>query len=112
MVLQACYRLIIHGQGELEHRNAKMRYKHTDRKEFVQQLARIEHSQACIHQMCPQNSASQPGDEECAVRPEAHHTIGKTENLPEHLSLFIQRHSDNPAIEVCASAIPNFFHNP
>jgi hypothetical protein len=104
----ASYRLIIHGQGELEHRNAKMRYKRTDRKEFVQQLARIERRQARIRRMCPQN---QPGDEGCAARPEAHHTIGKTENLPENLSLFIQKHSGDPAIEVRASAIPDFFRN-
>ena len=78
----------------------------------MQQLARIKRCQAHIHWMCPQNSASQPGDEECAARPEAHHMIGKTENLLEHLSLFIQNHSGDPAIKVCASAIPLSFPIP
>jgi hypothetical protein len=84
-----------------------MRYKRTDRKEFVQQLARIERRQARIRRMCPEKSASQP-DEECVARPEAHHAIGKTENLPESLSLFVQKHLGDPAIEVRASAFLRF----
>ena len=100
--------LIVPHQGELEHRNAKMRYRRTDRKGFVQQLARIERRQARIRRMRPQKSASQPGDEECIARPEAHHAIGKTENLPERLSQFIQKHSGDPAIEVRALAILQF----
>jgi hypothetical protein len=78
-----------------------MRYKRTDRKQFVQQLARIEHRQACIHQIRPQKPPGQ-FDQECAARPEAHHMIGKTENSPEHLGLFVQKHSGDPAVEVCA----------
>jgi hypothetical protein len=85
-----------------------MRYKRTDRKDFVRQLARIERRQARIRRMGPQKSASQPGGEEYAARPEAHHAIGKTENLPECLSLFIQKHSGDPAIEVRALVILQF----
>ena len=86
-----------------------MKYKRTNRKEFVQQLARIERRQARIRQMCPQNSATELGDEERAARPEVHHAIGQSENFPEHLSLFVQKHSGDPAIEVCALVIPDFF---
>jgi hypothetical protein len=85
-----------------------MRYKRTDRKEFVKQLARIERRQARIRRIRPQKPASQSNDEECAARPEAHHTIGKTENFPEHLSFFVQKHSGDPAVEVCALVFLRF----
>jgi hypothetical protein len=98
-----CYWLTVLQQGELEHRTPKMRYKRTDRKQFVKQLARMERREARIHRMRPQEPASQCDDEECAATPEAHHTIGKTENFPEHLGLFIQKHLGDPAIEVRAS---------
>jgi hypothetical protein len=89
-----------------------MRYKRTDRKEFVKQLARIERRQARICRIHPQKLASQSSDEECAARPEVHHTIGKTENFPEHLNFFIQKHSGDPAVEVCALVRScDFFQN-
>jgi hypothetical protein len=89
-----------------------MRYKRTDRKEFVKQLARIERRQARIRQIRPREPASQSNDEECIARPEAHHTIGKTENLPEHLGFFVQKHSGDPAVEVCALVCScDFFQN-
>ena len=93
--------------GKVRTPNPKMRYKRTDRKEFVKQLAQIEHHQAHIRQMHLQRSTNQPSDKECTVRPEHHHTIGKTENFPEHLNLFVQRHSGDPAIEVCVT-VPAF----
>jgi hypothetical protein len=86
-----------------------MRYKRTDRKEFVKQLARIERRQARIRRIRPQKPASQRDDEECAARPEAHYTIGNTENSPEHLGLFVQKHSGDPAVEVCTLKFSNFF---
>ena len=78
-----------------------MRYKRTDRKQFVKQLTRIECRQARIRWIHPQKPASQLDGEECAARPEAHHTIGKTENFTEHLGLFVHKHSGDPAVEVC-----------
>jgi hypothetical protein len=39
-------------------------------------------------------------DEDCAVTPEAHHMIGMMENLSEHLGLFIQKCTGDPAIKV------------
>ena len=88
-------------QGELEHRTPKMRYKCTDRKEFVKQLARIERREARIHRLRPPKSGNQAPDEGCATLPKAHHTIGQTESFPEHIGQFVQRHSGDPAVEVC-----------
>ena len=85
-----------------------MRYKRTDRKQFVKQLAQIERRQARIRRICPQKPANQHDDEECAARPEAHHTIGKTENSSEHLGLFVQKHSGDPAVEVCTPTFLQF----
>jgi hypothetical protein len=78
-----------------------MRYKRTDRKQFVKQLARIERRQARIRRIRPQKPPSQLDGEECAARPESHHTIGKTENFPEHLGLFVHKHLGDPAVKVC-----------
>ena len=83
-----------------------MRYKRMDLKEFVKQLAQIEHRQARIHHICPTRSANPHSDEECPAEPKDHHAIGKTENFPEHLGLFIQRHSGDPAVEVCVGIPP------
>jgi hypothetical protein len=85
-----------------------MRYKRTDHKEFVKQLARIERRQARIRRIRLQQPASPSLDEECSATPEAHHIIGKTENFPEHLSLFVQKHSGDPAVEVCVLVFSQF----
>jgi hypothetical protein len=77
-----------------------MRYKRTDRKEFVKQLTRIERRQARVRRIRPQPYERLPSDEECPTTPEAHHTIGATENFSEHLGLFIQKYAGDPAIEV------------
>ena len=86
-----------------------MRYKHTDRKQFVEQLARIERRQARIRRIHSQKPSSQHGSKEYAIRPEAHHVIGKTENSPEHLGLFVQKHSGDPAIGVHSRHSSKFF---
>jgi hypothetical protein len=54
--------------------------------------------------MCPPKYPSWPGDKECTAMPEVHHRIGKAKDFPEHLSMFIQKHLEDPAIEVCAPA--------
>ena len=99
----SCYPVFNLLQGELEHRTPKMRYKRTDRKQFVKQLAQIERREARIHRLRMHQSGDHPtGEEECTVSPDVHHTIGQTENFPEHAGLFVQRHSGDPAVEVCA----------
>jgi hypothetical protein len=39
-------------------------------------------------------------DESVATIPEAHHCIGKSQNHPEHMPLFLQSHARDPAIKV------------
>jgi hypothetical protein len=57
--------------------------------------------------MRPQKFVDQPKDGECNTTPEAHHTIGRTENFPEDLGPFIQKHSGDPAIDVRPLTIPS-----
>jgi hypothetical protein len=63
-------------------------------------MTRIERRQARVRRIRPQPSECLPSDKDCAVTPEAHHTIGMTENFSEHLGLFIQKYAGDPAIEV------------
>jgi hypothetical protein len=90
-------------QGELEHRCAKANYARTDRREFIKQMAQIERRQARIRRIYTENFPdAEANDDDVALGPESHYNIGKTENLPLHMSPFVQRHSGDPAIEVCA----------
>jgi hypothetical protein len=96
-------------QGELEHRTSKSRYKRTDKKIFVRQLAQIERREARLR--CIRAKLYQGGD----ARAEAvtntlreHHHIGSSRNLYEHIGTFLRKHSGDPAIKVCTQtgAIP------
>ena len=88
-------------QGELGHRTAKARYSRTNRKEFVRQMAQIEHRQAHICRIHARTStnASSP-TEKLPITPDVHHCIGQSQNQPEHIGLFVQNNSGNPAIKV------------
>lgn len=46
----------------------------------------------------PLNTTQQ---QEPATSPEQHHHIGRNENTYEDISNFLQRHANDPAIEVC-----------
>jgi hypothetical protein len=39
-------------------------------------------------------------DEEVVTSPEAHHVIGKSQNLPVHIPQFMQNNRGNPAVKV------------
>ena len=39
-------------------------------------------------------------EEGVAVTPEAHFHIGKSQNFPENIPMFLHKHSDDPAIMV------------
>lgn len=91
-------------KSELEHRTSKSRYLRTCRKRFVKQLTQIERRQARIRRICERlRSASNPPssrDKDVPVLPEFHHDIGRTQNLPVDLGVFVQDHMDDPAVKV------------
>jgi len=91
-------------QGELEHRTSKARYHRTDRKEFVKQITSIERREARIHRIRDKQSPHGAViEEEVATSPEAHFHVGKSQNHPEHIPLFLQRHLGDPAVRVRAT---------
>jgi hypothetical protein len=99
-------------QGELEHRRAKAWYKRTNRKNFIKQMTQIECRQARLKEIEAKISAgSQPSitvdDETISGPPEAHHIIGKTQNIHEGIGHFYQRNRGDPAFKVCA-----YYHYP
>ncbi|OJA16065.1 hypothetical protein AZE42_08302 [Rhizopogon vesiculosus] len=70
-----------------------------DRKEFVKQIASIEWREAHIH--CIRDKQWSPGaaiKEEVATSPKAHFHIGKSQNYPENIPLFLQRHLGDPVV--------------
>ena len=91
-------------QGELEHWVPKSRYICTSRKFFLGQLTKIEHQWACIrciHQKYNSDSGSSPAtSKDVPIVPETHHSIGKTQNLPENIPVFLQNYLNDPAVKV------------
>jgi hypothetical protein len=64
-------------------------------------MAQIERRQARIRRIRAQNFPSkQPEKEMVAIDPDVHHCIGKSQNEPEHIGLFVQKHSGDPAVKV------------
>jgi hypothetical protein len=89
-------------QGELEHRSVKSRYARTSRKGFLRQLAQIERRQARIRRIHEKHQASnRPVNPFNPGSPNEHHNIGKSQNQPENIPLFLRKHSGDPAIAVC-----------
>jgi len=92
---------LITTQGELAHCNLKAKYRQTSKKGYKKQLAQIEHRQAWIH--CIQEKLNPTRIKEIfeqgldgALK---HYHIGKTENHPQHISLFLEAHAGDPATE-------------
>ncbi|KAG2057433.1 hypothetical protein BDR06DRAFT_969243 [Suillus hirtellus] len=87
--------------GELEHRTSKKRYCRTDQKNFVEQITKIEWREAHIlsirDNQLPQGAVIQ--EEEVATSPEAHFHVGKSQNYPENILLFLRRHVGDPAVK-------------
>ncbi|KAF8063262.1 hypothetical protein FPV67DRAFT_1563422 [Lyophyllum atratum] len=110
--------------GELEHRVPKGNYKRTSKKQFQKQLAQIERRQSRLRRIKQKlmNLGSQPAvavsggapaaifgamgspqqDSDSATSTSggnatAHHHIGTSENLPEHVGTFLQVHAGDPA---------------
>jgi hypothetical protein len=64
-------------------------------------MTQIERRQARIRRIRAQNFASKKAEKETvAVAPHLHHCIGKSQNEPEHIGLFVQKHSGDPAVKV------------
>ena len=88
-------------QGELEHRNPKSRYSRTSCKCFITQLTQIEHRQAHVHHICRnQETCGKLKREHAAHHPEAHYVMGKSQNHPEIIPLFLNKNSGDPAVKV------------
>jgi hypothetical protein len=64
-------------------------------------MAQTERRQARIRRIREQNSGKTTViDEKVAINPDVHYAIGQSENLPEHIGLFVQKHQGDPAIKV------------
>jgi len=88
-------------QGELEHHVGKSRFTRTSRKAFIPQLVSIEHHQERIRQIRTKLAALHAYHQDPMLnRPDIHHTIGQSQNLPENIVLFQARNSDDPAVKV------------
>ncbi|KAF8074943.1 hypothetical protein FPV67DRAFT_1408331 [Lyophyllum atratum] len=90
--------------GELEHRTPKARYRRTDRKHYIKGITQIERRQTRIRRIRAKNFPIRkvPSTEDVSLAgpcPEVHHKIGKSENTPEHIGMFIRRNDGDPAIK-------------
>src|SRR5882762_3314981 len=87
-------------QMELEHRTPKARYKRTDKKLFIKQLARIERREARLRRIRARLSQEGRIGETVAKTPHEHHHIGASQNQFEHIGTFLRRNSEDPAVKV------------
>ena len=92
-------------QGELEHRNAKARYKRTNKFFFTKQMAQIERRQKRIRRIRQKISKeggdlSGIGDEVKTNNLDAQHHIGISENLHQDIGLFLREREGDPAVKV------------
>lgn len=64
-------------------------------------MTQIERRQARIRRIYERLGESrETRDEENACTPDVHHHIGKSQNYPEHIGLFLQQHAGDPAVKV------------
>lgn len=64
-------------------------------------MAQIERRQARLRRIRARNYAEgNPEKEAVAISPEVHHSIGKSENHPEHIGSFVQKNLGDPAVKV------------
>ncbi|KAG2056121.1 hypothetical protein BDR06DRAFT_981565 [Suillus hirtellus] len=63
-------------------------------------ITHIEQRQACIHHICNEQAPHcVANEEEVATSPEAHFHIGKSQNYPKNITLFLQRNLGDPAVK-------------
>lgn len=88
-------------KGELEHRTPKARYKRTDKKVFVRQLAQIERREARLRRIRARTDNSvQYQEDPMASTPQQHHHIGISQNHWQHVGTFLQGNAGDPAVLV------------
>jgi hypothetical protein len=69
-------------------------------------MAQIERRQARIRRIRARNFGVKEHEaDKIATSPDVHHHIGKSQNHPEHVSLFVQKNSADPAVQVCFCSI-------
>ncbi|KAG1832562.1 hypothetical protein F4604DRAFT_1945993 [Suillus subluteus] len=85
--------------GELEHRTPKSRYRRTDRRDFIHQLAQIERRQTHLRRIkeWQQKWAPDVKSDETASDPQLHHQIGKSEKVFEEFGHYLRSHVRDPA---------------
>ena len=71
----------------------------TSHKAFIPQLAATEHRQAWIRRIRMQREKVSLADPSPEVL-EQHHVIGKSQNFPEDINIFLWRNSEDPAAKV------------
>ena len=67
-------------------------------------MAGIERCEARIRHIQDMDNPSPLGtdvEEGVAVTPDVHFHIGKSQNFPENIPMFLRKHSDDPATIVC-----------
>jgi hypothetical protein len=62
-------------------------------------MTKIERREARIRRI--RQRLGKSTNEEVAISPDVHHIIGKTQNHPENITLFLQKHIGDPAVKVC-----------
>jgi len=74
-------------------------------------LTQIERHQARIRRIHARHQKTgRPQSEDVPTAPKAHHVIGKSQNHPESIPLFLRNNAGDPAIKVMASVLN--FQNP
>jgi len=69
-------------------------------------MTQIERRKARLRRIrASHKSAGRLLDENVAVSPEAHHVIGVSQNFPESIPNFLDKHRGDPAIKVSCSSI-------
>ena len=68
-------------------------------------MTRIERRQTRIRRIREQYKRSgKTAQEDVSSQPDVHHNIGKSQNFPESISLFLRKHTDDPAVKVLLQA--------
>lgn len=85
----------------MEHRSPKARYTRTSRKDFIKQMTQIERRQVRIRRIRARyRKTGSPLNEDIARSPEARYIIGKSQNFPENIPLFLEKNRHDPAVKV------------
>ena len=101
-------------QGELSHRDPKMSFQWTSKKEFERQLAMIERRKVrlrCIREISSNAMLQMAGVNQNDVLEPIHATavdhyeVGESQNDPIDLFPFLQRNSEDPAVRVRRSRL-------